>query len=675
MVGRWLRLGASWAAIIVAIVVGVRAPRQRPELTAQVGQILAARCVRCHGALKVSGGLRVDTVEALLRGGDSGPAIVPGRPRASLLLARVAAHEMPKDGVPLSDGEVALLDEWIDLAAAPRPDGRLAVHWAFEPQRLPALPATGHPIDAFVDQQLRTAKIRCRAPPAERRLLLRRLSLDLTGLPPTEDEYRRLMDDAAADSYERAVDRLLASPRYGERWGRHFMDLWRYSSHEHRVDSKNKALHSSPHIWRWRDYLIRALQEDRGLDRMIVEMFAGDQRRDAPDDALAATGYLVRSQNTIDRDSWLTNVVDHAGRAFLGLSLGCARCHDHKFDPISQKEFYQLRSYFEPYVVQTDGDVAHAVDGPVVPTHLFLRGDPRAPDPSVAIQPQVPAVPGHVACCDHLPAPSTGRRLALARWLVSDTNPLVARVLVNHVWLRHFGRGLVEVPDEFGVRSRPPTHPELLDWLAVEWRKHGWSLKWLHRTIVTSAAYRRSSSSAGLDACVTKDPQVRLYWRFPTRRAEAEVIRDSLLHLAGALDPTIGGPEEATERADDSPRRSLYFRTSRRERVPFLDVFDAARVEECYRRSETIVPQQSLALLNSPFVWRQARLIADRHGGDHDFVPRMFALVLGREAEPAEAALGSAFLAQQELLLGNPAQARAYLVHGLLNHNDFVTIR
>jgi hypothetical protein len=285
---------------------------------------------------------------------------------------------------------------------------------------------------------------------------------------------------------------------------------------------------------------------------------------------------------------------------------------------------------------------------------------------------------------------SSGRRLALANWLTSADNPLVARVVVNHVWLRHFGRGLVETPAEFGTRGRPPTHPELLDWLAVQFRNHHWSMKWLHYTIVTSNTYRMSSSSRGLSACLKTDAQNQFYWHGPSKRAEAEVIRDSILHLAGKLDETIGGPDEDHNKADTSTRRSLYLRSSRVDRALFLETFDAARVEECYQRTESIVPQQALALLNSEFVWRGAETIARRleqraglgaQPTGADFAREAFELIVGRPPSDEEMLLCRGFLREQKKLLeessvgGAEARARTYLVHSLLNHNDFISIR
>src|SRR5262249_48187811 len=382
---------------------------------------------------------------------------------------------------------------------------------------------------------------------------------------------------------------LLASPRYAERWARHWMDVWRYSSHDERKAMK-QLTYGSRSIWRWRDYIIESLQADKGLDQMIVEMLAGDEVARENPKALAATGYLVRNFNALDRNLWLSNTIEHTCRAFLGLTMGCARCHNHKFDPISQKEYYRFRAFFEPHEVVDQNDRPYVRDGGITPTYLLKMGDPKTPDKRIWIEPQVPAVLGRVVQPKTLESSgcgkkgeSSGRRLTLARWLVDDDNPLTVRVAVNHIWIRHFGRGLVETPAEFGVRGKAPSHPELLDWLAYEFRKSGWSMKWLHRQIVTSATYQMSSSSAGATEARQKDRDNRLYSCFPTRRMEAEVVRDSILYRAGNLDATIGGPDVDTDKAETSPRRSLYLRLSRVDRAAFLDIFDCAKTDECYK--------------------------------------------------------------------------------------------
>ena len=555
---------------------------------------------------------------------------------------------MPPTGEPLSPKQIALLKAWIDAgapaASSQKPSRRRLPHWAFQPPTLPPVP-TRHdldgpcnPIDAFLAAQ-REQKGLPPSRPLAKSLLLRRVWIDLVGLPPTRDDLRTFLADSSEQAYEKMVDRLLASPQYGERWARHWMDVWRYSDPDGRK-AKQDIWWSNEYIWRWRDWIIQSLNEDKGYDRMVMEMLAGDEVAGDDPETLAATGFLVRNWFKLNRNITLNNTIEHTAKAFLGLTIHCARCHDHKFDPISQKEYYQFRAFFEPYDIRTDGfpvddeeectAVAHAYDArPDEPTWIFWRGDDKNPDKQTPITPDVPAALGGrpvlilpvKLCLDGCETTSTGRRLALARWLCDRQNPLTARVAVNHVWARHFGRPLVENVHDFGMRTKPPVQQPLLDWLAVEFMTHDWSLKWLHRLIVTSAAYRMDSG-AGSEAAdrLAADPDNQYYWRMNPRRMEAEGVRDSLLYLAGDVDWTMGGPPLDCLAGPDSPRRSLYYRYSREDKMEFLMVFDAAAVEECYRRQESIVPQQALALENSDFVWDRARAspaVLSRRRGVH----------------------------------------------------------
>ena len=663
--------------------------------TTTIKPFLQDRCVRCHGSRRAGGDLRVDTLAALLEGGDHGPALIPGDPENSPLLSRLGDGTMPGCGDPISEKEIILLREWIQRKpAAPaneQPPERK--HWAFQVPRLAPVPQVAdpaffhNPIDAFLEQARVQAGVVGRNPPAERRLLLRRVTIDLIGLPPTEAEYRQFVEDASPRAYEKVVDRLLASPRYAERWARHWMDVWRYSSHDERKAMK-EVTYGSRSIWRWRDYLIESLQADKGLNRMIAEMLAGDEVARHNPRVLAATGYLVRNYNTLDYNLLMSNTVEHTTRAFLGLTVGCARCHDHKFDPITQRDYYRFRAFFELHKVveAPEQQLAYVRDGPVRPTSFLIGGNPSTADDNIKIEPRVPAFLGKLEKPrtlefreDGKTVTSSGRRLALANWLTAEDNPLTARVAVNHIWLRHFGQGLVSTPAEFGLRGQPPTHPALLDWLAVQFRLQGWSTKWLHRLIVTSTTYQMASHS--LDSASRTDPDNRLYWRFPGRRLEAEAIRDSILHLGGQLSDQIGGPDVDTELAESSPRRSLYLRLSRVDRAPWLDLFDMARVEECYQRPQSIVPQQSLALLNSTLVWRSAAQLNARLAGRADFLEAGFSLVLGRMPTSTELAAARQFVREQEELLHRewvddaPARARTYFLHALFNHNDFLALR
>jgi hypothetical protein len=733
--------------------------------------LLAARCTKCHGAVRHKAGLRLDTVAAIRKGGDSGAVVVPRDSANSLLIAVVSGADdvpcMPPSGEPLEPGQIALLKAWVDNGA-PAPDEEspssiVSDHWAFRPPSRSALPAAQdqagarNPVDAFL-AVTHEEKGLIPNPPIAPSLLLRRLYLDLVGYPPTRADARAFLADPSDQAYEKVVDRLLASPQYGERWGRHWMDVWRYSDPDGRK-SKKDIWWSNDNIWRWRDWIIRSLNADKGYDRMLTEMLAGDEVAPDSPDALIATGFLVRSWFKLDRNIWLNNTVEHTGKAFLGLTLNCARCHDHKFDPLSQEEYYRFRAYFQPHDIRTEPvplspggpcvTIAHACDAhPTEPTWIFVRGDLRTPDTTRPVTPGVPRAlgpPGNpVEPTPIGPAelPGTGRRLALARWMCDRQNPLTARVAVNHIWARHFGQPLVEHVYDFGRRTPPPPLQPVLDWLAVEFMAHNWSQKWLHRLLVTSALYRRSSTLAGVSANnLTVDPDNQYYWRMNARRMEAEVVRDSLLYLGGDIDWTMGGPPLDCLDGPGSARRSVYHRYSRGDKMVFLTTFDAAAVEECYRRHESIVPEQALALSNSDFSWDQARRIARRIEGDlaaeggrtvpergavpfvspsTAFVTAAFGVVLGRAPEPAEAKACAGFLADQERLLADPARLRAFpavsasavrepklpkdhalpltygtgrrlprllpaddargraresLIHALLNHNDFLTIR
>ncbi len=581
----------------------------------------------------------------------------------------------------------------------------------FERVERPALPALQkvalirNPIDVFVAAEQEKRGLAPR-PEAPRHVLLRRVYLDLIGLPPTPEELHAFVSDNREDAYERVVDRLLESPRYGERWGRHWMDVWRYSDW---AGWGAQVRDSQPHIWHWRDWIVESLNEDKPYDRMVQEMFAADELVPTDPSALRATGYLVRNYKLLSREKWMQDTVDHTGMAFLGVTLGCARCHDHMYDPITQKEYYQVRAIFTPHQVRTDplpgfpdvkqNGLPRAYDANLnAATHLLIRGDDRTPD-KAPLEPGVPEalcgtfavtpVPLPREAYDHArlrplplreskkyppaqtyPATSTGRRLAFARWLTHRDNPLAARVAVNHVWLRHFGRGIVPGAFDFGKNAERPSHPALLDWLAVEFMERGWRMKELHRLIVTSAAYRRASTPVADE--MARDADNVYLWRFTPRRLEAEVVRDGVLHVAGRLDTTMGGPDIPHAQGLTVPRRSLYFQHAQEKQMEFLRIFDVASVTECYVRKQAVLPQQALALVNSDFVLGMAREAARQLGAADDatFVRRAFERVLARAPTAEEEA------ACQEFLRSNATpRARENLVHVLYNHHEFVTLR
>jgi hypothetical protein len=1056
--------------------------------------LLRDKCFSCHGSLKQEGGLRLDAASLIKRGGESGPAYAAGSVAKSLILERVTDDDdnrMPpaEDGSRLTPEEVANLTTWIKAGAA-APDEAIpehpSRHWSFLPPVKTDVPSISadwirSDIDRFLAAEHQRVGVRA-VGETTRSMLLRRASIALTGLPPTPAERRAFLDDKSDTAFENAVDRLLQSPRYGERWARHFMDIWRYSD----PSGYGKEIRDGrQHIWRWRDWIVESLNEDKGYDRMIVEMLAADEASPEDQASLRATGFLARNWYKFNRNVWLDNIVEHSSKAFLGLTINCARCHDHKYDPFEQQGYFRMRAIFETHDVRDDPLLmaSRAANGMLVraydahldrKTFMFLQGDEKRPGkkplppglPELFGELSVQSVPLPVAAwypalrkenCDaalkaaqasivaaetavknaqaaraalqqkltdfqepkpksgkpakprlgpaagktvlsddfsklnadqwkveggawsakdgrvvqsigatmqhrlvssinhprdfraklrlritggdmyrsvglgfdgdgvamnavylsvsgpkvqftsqgsdgrwqypaagaaphsikvgqdyvlelavkdqllnvlidgelkvayNLPkrkagrmsiwafsataefdqldvktlppethletaagsaAPpklltrkdlqlalkvsqaaetvaiahrksaqsatvsleariaaetvkykmaegnvdtlaavagrasrqhaldqlteqvaqaqlkieqnrqkletasaqakakatadlhaaekqiedlqkklaaareqlsngsnqyaalgpqqnsktSSGRRLAFARWITDRKNPLAARVLVNHVWLRHFDAPLVARTFDFGLRSEKPRHAKLLDWLSVQFMEDGWSLKKLHKRILMSGIYRRSSSSVGASVATrSADPDNLTLWRMNARRMEAEVVRDSVLSLGNSLDLKMGGlPIEHTQ-GQTVLRRSLYFRQDKERQMTFLSLFDGAKVNECYERKSTVAPQQALAMFNGRIAAEQAQKIAETYGALHgsELVKALFEHVLCREPNPKERAECDQFLAEFK----GSAEARRQLALVLLNHNDFVTIR
>jgi len=1052
LVELWINLGAQVPASETQIAASVGASAGGPaerHFVEHVRPVLQAQCFSCHGGKFKQAGLSLQSRETLLRGSDNGAVVVPGKADESLLVKKIRhMHEpgMPYKMAKLPEGDIVQIVSWVN-AGAPYdrplemtvPAGQVTSlrpgsdHWAFQPVKRPPTPRVNdqawikNPIDAFVAAKRDENKL-TPVPAADRRMLIRRVYLDLIGLPPTPTEIQDFLADSSPKAYEKVVDRLLASPRYGERWGRHWMDIWRYSDW---YGFGSQVRNSQPHIWHWRDWIVESLNQDKGYDRMVQEMLAGDEL--APNDlsTLRATGYLARSWYRFNRNVWLQDTVEHVSAGFLGVTLKCARCHDHKYDPLAQEEYYKFRAFFEPYDVRLDpapgeadttkNGIARSYDAepreattkdPFLPgifaeTYRFIRGDEKSPDkehplapavpealggldlqikpiqlppeasfpvlrtyvqedlrkqaqqqleqseatlakaqetlakarerakafeltaskpdlisaaapgghnapaapssasvdfekqvkpifekscvschrsgnaksglaldslqsileggqksgpavlprnsnesplvlfiqgkkkprmpfgsaplpetaialiqtwidqmpeedPRVALQKaeasvalaekqlasaraNVPAVEARIAAekaklaepadpqaedlakkareverqfqlvraeenlwkaqqkltevlnapnpsdetsnkerdkkvatarkeleaaqgaltqatkeytplGERYPKTSSGRRLALARWMTSRENPLTARVAVNHLWLRHFGKPLVPTVVNFGLNGKPATHPELLDWLASELMENGWSMKAMHRLMVTSNTYRMRSSGPNLAYASRKlDPENQYLWRMNSRRMESEIVRDSLLSVAGQLDTTMGGPELDEAQAEVTPRRSLYFHHTPDSQAMFLKLFNAPDPTDCYKREESIVPQQALALANSKFSRKQARILTrtllskQREPDRAVFINSAFEAVLGRLPNAKELAESRNFVVEQASLYRNaekltslpatgtpsevpPAEepelrARENLVHVLFNHNDFVTIR
>lgn len=606
-------------------------------------------------------------------------------------------------------------------------DAPAGPHWAFI---APVKPASAHTLDELLDKVRHERGLVPQAP-AESALWLRRVSLDLTGLPPTLEEQNALIAQDSPATRRRIVDRLLASPQHGERWGRHFMDIWRYSDW---YGLGEQLRFSQKHLWHWRDWIVDSLNAGKGYDRMIQEMLAGDELEPGNPDVLRATGFLARNYYLFNRTTWLDDVIEHTGKAFLGLTMNCVKCHAHKYDPFTHEDYYAMRAIFEPYHVRLDaqpGQPDLEKDGlPRVydlyldrPTHVHVKGDEKQPVTSKVIPPAIPAAlafkplqiapirlseadaqsrrglarlvlgkdkakttreitslkalegPAETDQTRYLPFPnqSTGRRSALARWITDRQNPLTARVIVNHLWLRHFGQPLVANVFDLGRQSKVPPLQNLLDYLAVELMENGWSLKHMHRLMVLSEAYAMTSSSANA-ASVNRerDPENHFLWRMNPVRMDAQTLRDSLLHLSGRLDTRIGGPTIDPKSGDKFLRRSLYFNQTFDESNLFLETFDNASVLDCYRRAESIVPQQALALMNGQTSLTSAEVIARRLDqlGDEAFIRTAFQTLLATTPGPEELKSSLEGLAE----LGTKQRARTAFIHTLLNHHDFVTI-
>ncbi len=639
---------AAWSAIGVAAQdPSTVAPTEGIDFDRQIRPILANHCYACHGfdSHGRQADLRLDTREGALQSG-SGDAIVPGDPAASQLVQRIQHTDPgslmppPEYGKPLSESQKALLEQWIAAGADYRE------HWAFQPIAVSDDVVASEPrIDQWVAAGQRKLGLQF-SPPAAPETLLRRVSLDLIGLPPTLEEQDAFLSAYAIDpiaAYADTVERLLGSPHYGERWARWWLDQARYA------DSNGYSVDSPRQIWLYRDWVVQALNQDLSFADFTVQQLAGDLLPDASESHRIATGFHRNTPHNeeggIDVEQFrIEAVVDRVattGTVWLGLTIGCAQCHDHKFDPITQAEFYQLFAFFnqqdEPRLkVNWSGSgPADSAEEPARefttlvlqersqrrPTHVLIKGDFTRPDQPV--EPGTPSVLPPLTARGEIPD-----RLDLAQWLVSDQHPLTSRVLVNRVWQVYFGRGLVESENDFGLQGLSPSHPELLDELAASWMKHGWSLKQLHRWIVHSRTYQQASVLTA--ALRERDPGNQWLARQQRLRLEAELVRDAMLTASGALTQTMGGPPVYPPQPDgamnlgqvqrrwqsstgaDRYRRSLYTFTFRAVPPPLLNVFDAPEgVQSCTRRLRSNTPLQALMLMNDAGLFELAERLAE----------------------------------------------------------------
>jgi mono/diheme cytochrome c family protein len=680
-----LPLGAVLAADIDLSKLPPPADR-RIDFLQDVRPLFAAHCYTCHGPEKQKSNYRLDLKSHATKGGDIGRPIIPGDSAHSPLIQYVAgAHSeisMPPKGERLTRDQVAMLRAWIDQGAIWPPDAdniKVADKsdwWSLKPIVKPAIPAStsGNPIDGFILAKLEELHLKP-SPEADRRTLIRRVTFDLTGLPPAPDEVESFLHDDDPRAYELLVDRLLASPHFGERRGRHWLDVVHYGD-THGYD-KDKV---REHAWPYRDYVIRAFNNDKPYDRFVKEQLAGDALYPGTGDGILALGFLAAGpwdyvaqvelregtlDKTITRNLDRDDMVTVTMNTFTSLTAQCARCHNHKFDPIHQEDYYSLQAVFaavdradRPYPASTVPPTTQpkaapalvyaaatefAPQGTFTPTHgkprpIFLlhRGsekDPRQEMTAGAIA---------LASVSDLPARfnlaeaknESQRRVALANWITDRRNPLTWRSIVNRIWQYHFGRGIVETPNDFGHMGALPTHPELLDFLAAEFRDGGdfittaGSIKQLTRLIVTSAAYRQSC--ADNPAYARRDAANQYLWRANRTRLDAETLRDSVLAVAGRLDLTAGGPGfrafgfkddhsphyaygEADPDAPGTHRRSVYRFTVRSVPDPFMETFDCADPSQIVaRRNETLTPLQALALLNDKFIIRMSEHFAQR---------------------------------------------------------------
>jgi mono/diheme cytochrome c family protein len=754
---------------------------QDAQLATRALGVLEQRCVVCHGPALSQSGLRLDSREAALKGGTRGPAIVAGNSAQSRLIQAIRRNGdvlMPP-GPKLPEAEIATLERWIASGAqwpATTAKAPAQTWWSFKPPVRPQPPAVKDawvrtPVDAFILQKLVTEKLKP-AREADRRTVARRAYLDLHGLPPTAEQLDKFANDPAPDAYEKLIDELLASPRYGEKWGRHWLDLARYGD--------TAGFEQDPYLlyaWRYRDYVIDSFNNDKPYDRFVKEQIAGDELY--PDDppSMSGTGFYTVGPNRdmlykvedINRVETLIDWVDTTGSVFLGLTVGCARCHDHKFDPISQRDYMALQAIFHnaektrvflqydpargydlaensrtarlweiadqfqalggggrggsgglatpaPARSPEDEKKLRALEQQVVQMFRNIRPGPFAPGihdigresptkaylPARSGRPPEPVPPGFLTVLGggRVPEPplgatTSGGRTALANWIATQDNPLFARVMVNRIWHFHFGRGLVATPSDLGHRAGPPSHPELLDWLATEFAANGWSMKKLHKLIMTSSVYRQSSEISK-DA-TDRDAANRYLSHFNPRRLLPEEIRDAMLQSSGSLNLKMAGrpvvPEVAREElyglsgnnmwqvtanVDEHRRRSIYMLSRRTFRPAMFESFDAPDgILSCSQRVESNTAPQSLTLLNGMWTTQESNRLAAKLADipdDAELAKKAWLSVYARLPNDDEIRSARTFLERQTAELGTRNAAAVELARVLFNTNEFLYV-
>jgi hypothetical protein len=717
-------------------VLGTTVLADGPSFEREIAPLLARRCLECHNASDRKGELTLSSEEGLRRGGESGPIVVAGDLDQSLLWTHVRDGLMPppKGDVSerLAETELETLRRWME-AGSPWPAGRtLGLYetttdkragrdwWSLQPPmrkppKFDEIGAARDPIDVYVLNRLRVGGLTA-APEADRRMLLRRLSHDLVGVPPTYEELEAFAAAEEADAYERWTDRLLASPHFGERWARYWLDLVRYAD-----TSGYERDQEKPGVWKYRDWVVDAINSDMPYDRFVAEQLAGDELDDRSESSVIATGFLrLGTWNDEPNDPLeykyerVEDLVHTTSTAFLGMTVKCARCHDHKFDPIPQVDYYRMGAVFwaghveprdgkwlggptyEELGYEVFGYTDRARDPPAM--RLLRGGDPHREEGEIA--------PGFLslssfAAEEMMPPPAEAktshRRRQLAAWILDRRHPLTARVAVNRLWQHHFGAGLVRTPDNFGFNGDRPTHPELLDAMALDLMEGDWRQRDLHRRMVTSATYRQASTHPQSAAVVEKDPSNLLWARGERRRRDAESLRDAMLRISGELDDALGGPSfrptisgEALEGlsmkegawsaspAREQRRRSLYMFSKRSLLSPLMTVMDFCDTSQpCAKRDVTTVAPQALALLNNEFVHRMSRAAAEavlRESGQ-DVVGGAWRRCLARDPSPGERrSAGEHLRVMTSRYDGDALRATASLCHVLLNVNEFAYV-
>ncbi|QDT98169.1 PSD1 and planctomycete cytochrome C domain-containing protein [Gimesia aquarii] len=774
------------------------------EFTQQIQPILAKHCYACHGPDVQEGGLRLDQSEHAFKQLDSeATAIVPQHPEQSELLTRIISqeedHQMPPEGERLKQEQINLIRKWIQQGA------EWKKHWAFLPPKKSTPPKTRqskwikNPIDAFILSKLEQKGL-SPAPPVDRVTLIRRAYFNLTGLPPTPEEVDQFVNDQSPNAYEKLIDRLLASPRYGERWARHWLDLVRYAD-----TNSFERDGAKPNAWRFRDYVIRSFNSDKPYDQFVKEQLAGDELENVSSETIIATGYYrlglwddEPADKLLSYYNEMDDIVSTTSQVFLGLTLNCARCHEHKIDPIPHEDYYsflaffhglnsygtrsdqrsfnqtdisgpeistlyskhdvekkelkkkmfqieqtgvkkmsavdqrrsethqrkkllkeKLEKYLEPAQIKTYQAMKHEMQkleesrkqfpprkmalsvsrSLKTPreTFVLLRGNPHVRGKKV--EPGFPRIFGQ----SEIQIPpldkdqkTSGRRRVLAEWIVNPDNMLTSRVIVNRIWQHHFGRAIVQSPNNFGQLGMPPTHPELLDWLALEFVGRGQKFKSLHKLIMMSNTYQMSSQYSEQAAVI--DPANDLFWRFNMRRLSAEEVRDSILKVNGRLNPKMYGPgfyplisKEVLQgqsrpgegwgksSEEERARRSIYIFVKRSLVTPLLFNFDFADTDStCAVRFVTTQPAQALGMINGDFVNRQAEHFANRifeevRNSHSEFVIRAIRLAYGRQPKMNEVDEGvrliNTLMKKHSL---KEKQALEYFCLTILNRNEFV---